>query len=146
VAVNISALFLASLERADEILELLRREGFDPRRLTLEITETEAARNPPVARALLSKLRIDVVRQLMHITLNIEQPPELPVQAIRPARISEASIERPSFSIAALANATFSSRTPEIKKFCQTVSRMSPSPRSCATVMRYRWPASTRTR
>jgi EAL domain-containing protein (putative c-di-GMP-specific phosphodiesterase class I)/ActR/RegA family two-component response regulator len=57
VAVNISALFLASLERADEILELLRREGFDPRRLTLEITETEAARNPPVARALLSKLR-----------------------------------------------------------------------------------------
>jgi len=57
VAVNISALFLASLKRADEILELLRRERFHPHRLTLEITETEAARNPPVARALLSKLR-----------------------------------------------------------------------------------------
>ena len=57
VAVNISALFLASLKRADEILELLEREGFDPRQLTLEITETEAARNPPVARALLNKLR-----------------------------------------------------------------------------------------
>jgi EAL domain-containing protein (putative c-di-GMP-specific phosphodiesterase class I) len=57
VAVNISALFLASLKRADEILELLQRERFDPHRLTLEITETEAARNPPVARALLSKLR-----------------------------------------------------------------------------------------
>jgi preprotein translocase subunit SecA len=32
--------------------------------------------------ALLSKLRIDVIRQLMHITLNVEQPPpELPTQA-----------------------------------------------------------------
>ena len=57
VAVNISALFLASLKRADEILGLLEREGFNPRQLTLEITETEAARNPHVARALLSKLR-----------------------------------------------------------------------------------------
>jgi EAL domain-containing protein (putative c-di-GMP-specific phosphodiesterase class I) len=57
VAVNISPLFLASPKRADEILELLQREAFDPHRLTLEITETEAARNPPVARALLSKLR-----------------------------------------------------------------------------------------
>ena len=57
VAVNISALFLASLKRADEILELLQRERFEPHRLTLEITETEAARNPPVAHALLSKLR-----------------------------------------------------------------------------------------
>ena len=57
VAVNISPLFLASLRQADEILELLGREGFDPHRLMLEITETEAARNPRVARALLSKLR-----------------------------------------------------------------------------------------
>jgi EAL domain-containing protein (putative c-di-GMP-specific phosphodiesterase class I) len=57
VAVNISPLFLASLRQADEILELLEREGFDPHRLMLEITETEAARNPRVARALLSKLR-----------------------------------------------------------------------------------------
>ncbi len=57
VAVNISPLFLASLKQADEILELLKREGFDPHRLMLEITEAEAARNPRVARALLSKLR-----------------------------------------------------------------------------------------
>src|SRR5258708_4530267 len=57
VALNIAALFRASLKRADEILELLQGEAFDPHRLTLEITETEAARNPPVARALLSKLR-----------------------------------------------------------------------------------------
>src|SRR6266851_3360842 len=49
VAVNISALFLASRKRADEILEILQCERFDPHRLTLEITETEAARNPPVA-------------------------------------------------------------------------------------------------
>lgn len=57
VAVNISTLFLASQKRADEILGLLQREGFDPHHLTLEITETEAAHNPPAARALLSQLR-----------------------------------------------------------------------------------------
>lgn len=57
VAVNISALFLASPKQADRILALLHREGIEPHQLTLEITETEAARNPPVARALLSKLR-----------------------------------------------------------------------------------------
>ncbi|HTG21243.1 MAG TPA: EAL domain-containing protein [Reyranella sp.] len=45
VAVNISALFLASLKRADQILELLQRERFEPHRLTLEITETEAAQS-----------------------------------------------------------------------------------------------------
>ena len=42
--------------------------------------------------ALLSKLRIDVVRQLMHITLNVEQsPPELPVQA--PVKMREVKID-----------------------------------------------------
>jgi len=50
VSVNISALFLASLRTADEVLELLRSRGCDPRHLLLEITETEAAVNPPVAR------------------------------------------------------------------------------------------------
>jgi EAL domain-containing protein (putative c-di-GMP-specific phosphodiesterase class I) len=57
VSVNISALFLASLRTADEVLELLRSRGCDPRHLILEITETEAAVNPPVARAMLTRLR-----------------------------------------------------------------------------------------
>jgi EAL domain-containing protein (putative c-di-GMP-specific phosphodiesterase class I) len=57
VSVNVSALFLAALETADALLDLLHDEGFDPHQLTLEITETEAARNPPVANALLRRLR-----------------------------------------------------------------------------------------
>ena len=57
VAVNISALFLASPKRAVEILELLEFERFDPRQLTLEITETAATHNPAIAHALLSELR-----------------------------------------------------------------------------------------
>jgi EAL domain-containing protein (putative c-di-GMP-specific phosphodiesterase class I) len=57
VSVNISALFLESLETAEEILSLLRARDCDPRQLVLEITETEAALNPPIARALLTKLR-----------------------------------------------------------------------------------------
>jgi EAL domain-containing protein (putative c-di-GMP-specific phosphodiesterase class I) len=57
VSVNISALFLESLQRADEILALLQSRNFDPRHLILEITETEAAQNPPIARALLTRLR-----------------------------------------------------------------------------------------
>ena len=57
VAVNISALFLASPTRAVEILELLEFERFDPRQLTLEITETAATHNPTIAHALLSELR-----------------------------------------------------------------------------------------
>jgi EAL domain-containing protein (putative c-di-GMP-specific phosphodiesterase class I) len=57
VSVNISALFLESLQRADEILALLQSRNCDPRHLILEITETEAAQNPPIARALLTRLR-----------------------------------------------------------------------------------------
>jgi EAL domain-containing protein (putative c-di-GMP-specific phosphodiesterase class I) len=57
VSVNISALFLASLQTGDDILELLQARKCDPRHLILEITETEAAANPPVARALLARLR-----------------------------------------------------------------------------------------
>jgi EAL domain-containing protein (putative c-di-GMP-specific phosphodiesterase class I) len=57
VSVNISALFLESLQRADEILALLQSRNGDPRHLILEITETEAAQNPPIARALLTRLR-----------------------------------------------------------------------------------------
>jgi EAL domain-containing protein (putative c-di-GMP-specific phosphodiesterase class I) len=57
VSVNISTLFLASLQTAEEMLGLLDREGFDPGDLTLEITESEAAHNPPLANLLLSRLR-----------------------------------------------------------------------------------------
>ena len=57
VSVNISALFLVSLQIADEILALLRSGNCDPRHLILEITETEAAVNPSAARALLARLR-----------------------------------------------------------------------------------------
>ena len=57
VSVNISALFLASLQTGDDILALLRDRDCDPRHLILELTETEAAVNPPVARALLARLR-----------------------------------------------------------------------------------------
>src|SRR5262249_34839455 len=57
VSVNVSALFLASLQTGDDILALLRDRGCEPRHLVLEITETEVAVNPPVARALLARLR-----------------------------------------------------------------------------------------
>ena len=57
VSVNISASFLTSPDVADDILALLWRKGFEPRQLTLEITETRATSNPRVARALLNQLR-----------------------------------------------------------------------------------------
>lgn len=57
VSVNISALVLESLQTAGDILALLRTRDCDPRYLTLEITETEKARDPPVARSMLRTLR-----------------------------------------------------------------------------------------
>ena len=57
MSVNISALVLTSLETAKEILALLETRGMDPRSLILEITETERARYPAVARSLLTRLR-----------------------------------------------------------------------------------------
>lgn len=57
VSVNISALMLAPEETADEILALLHARGMEPRSLILEITETERARFPAVARNLLARLR-----------------------------------------------------------------------------------------
>jgi EAL domain-containing protein (putative c-di-GMP-specific phosphodiesterase class I) len=57
VSVNISALFLASLKTGDDVLALLAEKNCDPHHLILEITETEAAVNPPVARAMLARLR-----------------------------------------------------------------------------------------
>ncbi len=62
IAVNISALFLGSVQTADEILDLLRTKKVDPRTLILEITETERAPDPAVARALLGRLREAGVR------------------------------------------------------------------------------------
>lgn len=56
VAVNISALFLESVQIADEILALLQARDCLPNHLILEITETELARDPPEARALLRRL------------------------------------------------------------------------------------------
>lgn len=57
VSVNISALMLTAVETAEEILALLDARGMDPRSLILEITETERARYPAVARSLLARLR-----------------------------------------------------------------------------------------
>ncbi len=57
VSVNISALMLTSVETAEEILALLDERGMEPRSLMLEITETERARYPAVARSLLTRLR-----------------------------------------------------------------------------------------
>jgi len=57
VSVNVSALVLGSLETSEEILALLDARGMDPRSLILEITETERARYPAVARSLLARLR-----------------------------------------------------------------------------------------
>jgi EAL domain-containing protein (putative c-di-GMP-specific phosphodiesterase class I) len=57
VSVNISALFLKSLQTAEEIIELLQSRNCDPRHLVLEITESEATQDPAIARALLTRLR-----------------------------------------------------------------------------------------
>lgn len=57
VSVNISALMLTAVETAEEVLALLDARGMDPRSLILEITETERARYPAVARSLLTRLR-----------------------------------------------------------------------------------------
>jgi EAL domain-containing protein (putative c-di-GMP-specific phosphodiesterase class I) len=62
VSVNISALFLASLQTADDILALLQARGADPHCLVLEITETVRAPDPAVARGLLVRLREAGVR------------------------------------------------------------------------------------
>lgn len=62
IAVNISALFLKSVETADEVLGLLKARQVDPNTLILEITETERAPDPAVARALLERLRQAGVR------------------------------------------------------------------------------------
>ena len=62
IAVNISARFLGSVRTADEILALLREKRIEPSTLILELTETERAPDPAVARALLARLREAGVR------------------------------------------------------------------------------------
>lgn len=57
VSVNVSALVLTSLQTAEDICALLDARGMDPRSLILEITETERAPYPAVARSLLTRLR-----------------------------------------------------------------------------------------
>jgi EAL domain-containing protein (putative c-di-GMP-specific phosphodiesterase class I) len=57
VSVNFSTLVLSSLKAAEDILARLQARACDPRCLTLEITETEKAPDPPTARAVLMSLR-----------------------------------------------------------------------------------------
>jgi EAL domain-containing protein (putative c-di-GMP-specific phosphodiesterase class I) len=57
VSVNISALMLTPLQTAEDIRTLIDARGMDPRSLILEITETERAPYPAVARTLLTRLR-----------------------------------------------------------------------------------------
>ena len=71
--------------------------------------------------------------------------PVLPVQAMRPARMLEALAVSPISCRQRSISSAFSALTPDSSRFCHTVSRISPSPRSraisasariCATVMR----------
>lgn len=57
VSVNISALMLTPLQTAEDICALIEARGMDPSSLILEITETERAPYPAVARTLLTRLR-----------------------------------------------------------------------------------------
>jgi len=57
ISVNMSALVLTSLQTAEDVLALLHAKEADPRMLILEITETERAPDPTIARGLLARLR-----------------------------------------------------------------------------------------
>jgi EAL domain-containing protein (putative c-di-GMP-specific phosphodiesterase class I) len=57
VSVNVSTLSLTSLQMTERILDLLRERACDPSFLTLEITESEKAPEPPLARTVLTTLR-----------------------------------------------------------------------------------------
>ncbi len=60
-----------------------------------------------------------------------KRQPTLPVQATSPARIEDASVARPSAAIAPRPPAQRRHpATPESSRFCQTVRRISPSPKS----------------
>jgi diguanylate cyclase (GGDEF)-like protein len=57
VAVNVSPVQLCNPSFPQQVLDLLQREGFDPKRLTLEITEGVLMSNPESARRAMDKLR-----------------------------------------------------------------------------------------
>ena len=98
ISVNISALFLSSLQTADEILALLHSQDCDPRHLILEITETEAARNPSTARAFLTRLReagVEVSMDDYGVGFsNLERLRDYPFSEIKVDRRLVADLER----------------------------------------------------
>lgn len=65
VSINVSASFLNSAETADVILQFLRAQRCAPSDLTLELTETEVAKNPAVALEILARLRLYGIRVAM---------------------------------------------------------------------------------
>src|SRR4051812_39563812 len=62
IAVNISAVHLATGTLVDDVLGALDESGLDPRRLALELTETSVARNPGQAAEQFSRLREHGIR------------------------------------------------------------------------------------
>ncbi len=58
LAINISALDLASLSLADQLTDLCQSRGIAPERVIIELTETSAMKYPDVALATLTRLRI----------------------------------------------------------------------------------------
>ncbi|MBD9478905.1 EAL domain-containing protein [Pseudoxanthomonas sp. PXM02] len=57
LAVNVSAVQLASPTLVESVLDILHRAGMPPGRLELEITESVLARDPAAARSMLQRLR-----------------------------------------------------------------------------------------
>jgi diguanylate cyclase (GGDEF)-like protein len=57
LAVNVSPVQLCNPSFAQQVLDLLQREGLDPKRLTLEITEGVLMSNPEFARRAMDQLR-----------------------------------------------------------------------------------------
>src|SRR3954451_20683407 len=62
IAVNISAMHLATGTLVDDVLGALEERGLDPRRLAFELTETSVARNPGQAAEQFSRLREHGIR------------------------------------------------------------------------------------
>jgi EAL domain-containing protein (putative c-di-GMP-specific phosphodiesterase class I) len=62
IAVNISAMHLATGTLVDDVLGALDESGLDPSRLVLELTETSVARNPGQAAEQFSRLREHGIR------------------------------------------------------------------------------------
>ena len=58
VAVNFPPILLTALDYPDRIVDILRAEGIEPSRLTLEITERQAIENTSMAMDILTRLRL----------------------------------------------------------------------------------------